>query len=34
VYITSHNQARTKIRKLERYELLEELVAYYLQDLK
>jgi len=33
VYITSHNQARTKIRKLERYELLEELVAYYLRDL-
>jgi len=34
VYITSHNQARTKIRKLERYELLEELVGHYLQDLK
>jgi len=33
VYITSHNQARTKIRKLERYELLEELVGYYLKDL-
>lgn len=34
VYITSHNQARTKIRKLERYELLEELVSHYLSDLK
>ena len=34
VYITSHDQARTKIRKLERYELLEELVSYYLNDLK
>lgn len=34
VYITSHNQARTKIRKLERYELLEELVKSYLKDLK
>ncbi|AFV01431.1 MAG: IreB family regulatory phosphoprotein [Dehalobacter sp. 4CP] len=33
VYITSHNQARTKIRKLERYELLEELVKFYLRDL-
>ncbi|UWG95757.1 IreB family regulatory phosphoprotein [Dehalobacter sp. DCM] len=33
VYITSHNQARTKIRKLERYELLEELVSSYLRDL-
>ncbi|MGE4271546.1 MAG: IreB family regulatory phosphoprotein [Desulfitobacterium sp.] len=30
VYITSHNQARTLIRKLERYELLEELVRSYL----
>lgn len=34
VYITSHDQARTKIRKLERYELLEELVSHYLDDLK
>ena len=34
VYITSHDQARTKIRKLERYELLEELVSSYLKDLK
>lgn len=33
VYITSHNQARTKIRKLERYELLEELVGSYLREL-
>lgn len=33
VYITSHNQARTKIRKLERYELLEELVSHYLKSL-
>jgi len=31
VYITSHNQARSLIRKLERYELLEELVRSYLQ---
>jgi len=34
VYITSHNQARALIRKLERYELLEELVRSYLQDAK
>lgn len=32
VYITSHNQARALIRKLERYELLEELVRSYLQE--
>jgi uncharacterized protein (UPF0297 family) len=31
VYITSHNQARSLIRKLERYELLEELVRSYLK---
>ena len=30
VYITSHDQARTKIRKIERYELIEELVRAYL----
>lgn len=30
-YITSHNGARNKIRKLERDEMLEELVAYYLK---
>ncbi|HEX3015926.1 MAG TPA: IreB family regulatory phosphoprotein [Desulfobacteria bacterium] len=33
VYITSHNNARTLIRKLERYELLEELVKNYLNNL-
>lgn len=31
-YITSHNGARTKIRKLERDEILEELVAFYLKQ--
>ena len=31
VYITSHNQARAMIRKLERFELIEELVRSYLQ---
>ncbi len=30
-YITSHNNARYLIRKLERDELLEELVRYYIQ---
>lgn len=30
-YITSHNGARTKIRKLERDDILEELVAHYLE---
>ncbi|HEY8910072.1 MAG TPA: IreB family regulatory phosphoprotein [Desulfosporosinus sp.] len=30
VYITSHNQARAMIRKLERFELIEELVRTYL----
>ena len=30
-YITSYNGARTKIRKLERDEILEELVAFYLK---
>ncbi|MCL1918134.1 MAG: IreB family regulatory phosphoprotein [Peptococcaceae bacterium] len=34
VYITSHAQARTKIRKIERYELLEELVRHYLSSLE
>ncbi len=29
-YITSHNDARTKIRALERDELLEKLVKYYI----
>ena len=32
VYITSHNQARAMIRKLERFELIEELVRHYLQE--
>lgn len=31
-YITSHNNARNKIRRLERDELLEELVKSYLQE--
>lgn len=31
-YITSHNNARTLIRKLERDELLEEFVSTYLQN--
>lgn len=30
-YITSHNNARYEIRLLERDELLEELVRYYLE---
>ena len=30
-YITSHNGARNKIRKLERDEILEELDTYYLK---
>ena len=30
-YITNHNGARSKIRKLERDEILEELVTYYLK---
>lgn len=30
-YITSHNAARTKIRKLERDEILEVLVKHYLE---
>ena len=33
-YITSHGDARSKIRKLERYELLEELVRAYLEKAK
>jgi len=32
-YITSHNEARVLIRKLERDELLEELVRAYLERL-
>lgn len=31
-YITSHNNARSLIRKLERDELLEEFVRAYLKD--
>ncbi len=31
-YITSYNGARTKIRKLERDEILEELVAFYIKQ--
>jgi uncharacterized protein (UPF0297 family) len=30
-YITSHNNARSMIRKLERDEVIEELVKHYLQ---
>lgn len=33
-YITNHNGARSIIRKLERDELLEELVKHYLKDLE
>lgn len=32
-YITSHNQARSLIRRLERDEILEELVRSYVQNL-
>lgn len=32
-YITSHNDARNKIRTLERDELLEELVRAYVENL-
>jgi uncharacterized protein (UPF0297 family) len=31
-YITSHNNARALIRRLERDELLEELVRFYLEN--
>ena len=34
VYITSHDQARTKIRRIERYGLLEEIVRTYLDSLR
>ena len=33
-YVTSHNDARAQIRKLERDELLEELVRFYLKNKK
>lgn len=31
-YISSHNNARTLIQSVERYEIIEELVRYYLDD--
>ena len=31
-YISSHNSARTKIQQVERYEIIEELVRYYLES--
>ena len=31
-YITGHNNARSLIRKIDRNELLEELVAYYIDN--
>ena len=31
-YIPSHKNARTKIQKVERYEIIEELVRYYLDN--
>lgn len=33
-YITSHNEARSIIRKVERDELLEEVLEYYLEGKK
>ena len=33
-YITSHNNARSIIRKVERDELLEEILGYYLKNEK
>ena len=33
-YITSYQDARNKLRRYERYELLEELVASYLEKIK
>lgn len=33
-YVTSYNDARSQIRKLERDELLEELVRFYLEPRK
>jgi len=32
-YITNHNNARSIIRRLERDELLEEIIRFYLEDL-
>ncbi|MDO4702188.1 IreB family regulatory phosphoprotein [Erysipelotrichaceae bacterium OH741_COT-311] len=31
-YISSHKNARSIIQSLERYEIIEELVRYYLED--
>lgn len=33
-YITNHKNARSVIRRLERDELLEEMVRYYLEEIK
>ena len=33
-YITSFKEARTKLRRYERYELIEEMVKNYLQQLE
>lgn len=33
-YITSHKEARTKLRRHERYELIEEMVKNYLQHME
>lgn len=31
-YISSHNNARNNIQQVERYEIIEELVRYYLES--
>ncbi len=31
-YISSHNNARSDIQQVERYEIIEELVRYYLES--
>ncbi|AGN23704.1 IreB family regulatory phosphoprotein [Erysipelothrix rhusiopathiae] len=31
-YISSHNNARVKIQEVERYEIIEELVRFYLSE--
>ena len=31
-YISSHNGARNRIQQVERYEIIEELVRYYLES--
>ena len=33
-YITSHKQARSLVRRVERDDLLEELISYYVKGLK